>query len=177
MPLSKENLQQFIEYGKYDICITTEKVVHSNVEWIPLFEEEIFLTVPKSFEEAEDGEISLHEVGNLSFIGLTDQYSFRQVTDQFCQSVGFTPGYQVEVEEATIILQLVKHGRGAAFTPETSINLYEDKIKHLKIKDGKFTRTIGLLKHRKVYPTNISQAFIAHCRQYFQEWDSHRIGK
>ncbi|MEI4771923.1 LysR family transcriptional regulator [Psychrobacillus sp. FJAT-51614] len=168
VPLSKENLQQFIENDKYDVCITTEKIEHSNVEWVPLFEEEIFLTVPKSYKEAKTGTIDLMELRNISFIGLTDQYSFRQFTDQFCKSVGYTPTYQVEVEEATTILQMVKNGRGAAFTPETSVNLYEDKIKHLKIENGKFTRTIGLLKHRYTYPTKISEAFVSHCHSYFQ---------
>ena len=169
VPLSKENLQQFIENGKYDVCITTEKIEHSNVEWVPLFEEEIFLTVPKSYKEAKTGTIDLMKLDNISFIGLTNQYSFRQFTDQFCKSVGYTPIYQVEVEEATTILQIVKNGRGAAFTPETSVNLYEDKIKHLKIENGKFTRTIGLLKHRYSYPTKISEAFVSHCHRYFQD--------
>lgn len=75
--------------------------------------------------------------------------------------------YQVEVEEATTILQLIKHGRGAAFTPETSVDLYEDRLKHLRIENGKFTRTIGLLKHKYRYETKISKAFIAHCYNYF----------
>lgn len=169
VPLSKENVQQFIENGKYDVCITTERLDHPNVEWVPLFEEEIYLTVPKSYQEANAGTINLMELDeDLSFIGLTDQYRFRQFTDQFCKSIGYSPFYQVEVEEATTILQLVRNGRGAAFTPETSVNLYDDNIKHLKIENGKFTRTIGLLKHTDLYPTKISQAFIAHCRAYFQ---------
>jgi len=168
VPLSKENLQQFIENGKYDVCITTEKIEHSNVQWIPLFEEEIFLTVPKSYKEANTGTIDLMKLDNISLIGLTNQYSFRQFTDQFCNLVGYTPIYQVEVEEATTILQMVKNGRGAAFTPETSVNLFEDKIKHLKIENGKFTRTIGLLKHRYTYQTKITEAFVSHCLRYFQ---------
>ncbi len=167
-PLSKENLQSFIENGKYDVCITTEKIEHSNVEWVPLFEEEIFLTVPKAHKEAKTETIDLTKLDNISFIGLTNQYSFRQFTNQFCRSIGYTPTYQVEVEEATTILQLVKNGRGVAFTPETSVNLNEDKIKHLKIENGKFTRTIGLLKHRYTYPTKISEAFVLHCQHYFQ---------
>lgn len=168
-PLSKENLQQFIENGKYDLCITTERINHPNVEWVPLFEEEIYLSVSKSFKEANAESIDLLELeDNFPFIGLTEQYSFRQFTNQFCKTIGYNPFYQVEVEESTIILQLVKNGRGAAFTPETSKHLYEDKIKHLKIKNGKFTRTIGLLKHKYLYPTKTSQAFIAHCIKYFQ---------
>lgn len=171
VPLSHENLMQFVEYGKFDLCITTEKITHPNAEWLPLFEEEIFLTVPNSYPEAQFDTIDLTTLRELPFIGLASSYSFRQFTDQFCQSIGYSPKYQVEVEEATTILQLVKNGRGAAFTPVTSFNLYEDKIKHLKIINGKFTRTIGLLKHRYMYPTKISQAFIEHCYDYFTKND------
>ena len=169
VPLSKENLQQFIENGKYDVCITTEKIEHSNIEWVSLFEEEILLAVPKSYKEEKTGTINLMKLDNISFIGLTNRYSFRQMVNQFCKSVGYTPNYQVEVEEATTVLQMVKNGRGVAFTPETSVNLYDDKIKYLKIENGKFTRTIGLLKHRYSYPTKMSEAFIEHCLRYFQD--------
>jgi LysR family transcriptional regulator, transcription activator of glutamate synthase operon len=171
VPLSKDNLEQFIDYGKFDLCIVTEKIEHPNVEWIPLFEEEIFLTVPMSFEEAKTDIIDIKNLRSLPFIGLTQDYRFRQLTDSFCESMGYSPEYQVEVEEATTILQLVKNGRGAAFTPETSVNLYDNNIKHLRIANGKFSRTIGLLKHRYSYPTAISQAFIKHCYQFFNHDD------
>ena len=169
VPLSRENVFQFIENGKYDVCITTENVDHPNVQWIPLFEEEIFLTVPTSFTEAEQDTIELSKLGNIPFIGLTSEYSFRQLTDQFCQSVNYIPNYQIEVEEATAILQFVKSGHGVSFTPETSVNIEDSKVKHLTISDGKFTRTIGLLKHRQSYPTKISLAFIEHCYLYFEK--------
>lgn len=169
VPLSKENLQQYIEHGKYDLCITTKEIEHVNVEWVPLFEEELYLTVPTSFNVAKRDSIDLTELADYPFIGLTNQYSFRQLTDHFCYSVSFTPNYQVEVEEATTILQLVKNGRGVSFTPETSVNRSEDKIKHLIIENGRFTRTIGILKHRQLYPSQITGAFIAHCHRYFQE--------
>lgn len=169
VPLSQENLTQFVEFGKYDICITTKKVEHSNVEWIPLFEEEIFLTVPKDYPEAQFDSIDLSTLRELPFIGLTSQYSFRQFTNQFCKEQGYNPVYQVEVEEATTILQLVKNGRGAAFTPETSLDMYENKIKHLKIENGNFKRTIGLLQHLNMYQTKIAEDFTQHCKDYFND--------
>ena len=170
MPLSKENVTQFIENGKYDVCITTEKIEHPNVEWIPLFEEEIYLTVPKSYPEAKFDTIDLTTLRELPFIGLMEQYSFRQFTDTFCEEMGYKPSYQVEVEEATTILQLVKNGRGAAFTPQTSVNYYDGNIKHIRITNGKFTRVIGLLKHRYSYPTKISVSFVEHCHEYFNQY-------
>lgn len=173
VPLSKDNLEQFIEYGKFDLCITTEKLNHPNVEWLPLFNEEIFLTVPSTYPEAELESVHLSELRSLPFIGLTAEYRFRQLTDNFCRENGYTPEYQVEVEEATTILQLVKNGRGAAFTPETSMSMYDDKIRHIRIENGEFTRTIGLLKHKYTYTTAISKAFIQHCYNYFES--THKI--
>ena len=170
VPLSKKNVTQFIENGKYDVCITTEKIEHPYVEWHPLFEEEIFLTVPISFPEAENDFIELSKMRDIPFVGLTHQYGFRILTDQFCDDIGFKPHYQFEFEEATAILKFVKSGRGVSFTPETAVDQSETQVKHLKIKDGKFTRTIGLLKHRQMYPTKLSTAFMEHCYQYFEDY-------
>lgn len=168
VPLSQENLHQFVENGKYDLCITTERIEHNNIEWLPLYTEDIYLTVPKCFSEARKDSVNLTELDeNIPFIGLSNQYSFRQLTDKISQAAGFSPFYQAEVEEATAILQLVKKGHGAAFTPETSMNIYDDQVQHLKIENKDFTRTIGLLKHKYMYPTKISQAFIKKSQSYF----------
>ncbi len=170
LALSQENLTKFIEYGKYDLCITTKKIVHPNIEWVPLFEEEIYLTVPNEFPEAKLDEIDMSTLRDLPFIGLTQDFSFRQFTDQFCYEQDYVPTYQVEVEEATTILQLVRSGRGAAFTPQTSVSYYDDNIQHIKIKGGQFTRTIGLLKHTKIYETKLAKDFIQHCTHYFENY-------
>lgn len=168
VPLSQENLHQFIENGKYDLCITTERIEHNSIEWLPLYTEEIYITVPKYFSEAKKDSVNLTELDeNIPFIGLTNQYSFRQLTDNILQATGFSPYYQVEVEEATAILQLVKKGHGVAFTPETSMNIYDHQVKHLKIENKDFTRTIGFLKHKYMYPTKISQVFIKKSQAYF----------
>ncbi|MER2007110.1 MAG: hypothetical protein ABS939_06620 [Psychrobacillus sp.] len=34
------------------------------------------------------------------------QYRFRQLSDRFCKSVGYTSKYQVEVEEVTTIIKM-----------------------------------------------------------------------
>lgn len=168
VPLSQENIHQFIENGKYDLCITTERIDHHNIESLPLYTEDIFLTVPTNFKESSQTSIDLKTLkDDIPFIGLTKQYSFRQLTDNISEKAGYYPSYQVEVEEATAILQLVKKGHGVSFTPETSMNNYDGQVKHLKIENEGFTRTIGLLKHKYMYPTKISQAFIEHSRSYF----------
>ncbi|MED1607675.1 LysR family transcriptional regulator [Cytobacillus kochii] len=169
VPLSKNNLQHFVEFGKYDVCITTEEVQHPNVEWSPLFNEQVYLSVPLAFDESRLDTIDLTKIESLPFIGLTNNYSFRQFTDNFCQSINFKPSYQFEVEESTAILQFVKNGRGVSFSPQSAIHLFPNEIKHLEITNGKFERTIGLLNHKNSYPTKITECFLQHCLEFYQD--------
>lgn len=166
--LSKSNIKEFIDNRKYDICITTEKIEHLNVEWIPLFEESIYLTIPKAYKEAHATSIDLTKLDeSIPYIGLTSQYKFRQFTDDKCDAIGYAPNYRIEVEEATTILQLVKSGRGVSFTPETSINPQHDTISHLRIENEPFKRTIGLLVHKYNFKTQVTEAFVQHYIDYF----------
>lgn len=173
LPLSKENLHNFVENGQYDICITTEEIIHPNVKWIPLIEEEIFLTVPSSFPQSPFSEIDLHAFKDMPFIGLQKNYHYRKLTDQLCSNYGFLPDYRVEVEEATAILQLIKRGKGLSFTPRTSINPADDLLKHLCIKNGPFSRKIGILQHNYMYQTEIIDNFIEYCHLYFKDFPSY----
>ncbi|KGR90148.1 transcriptional regulator [Ureibacillus massiliensis 4400831 = CIP 108448 = CCUG 49529] len=167
--LSKENLYNFIENGRYDICISASEFTHPNIKWIPLFEEEIFLTVPSTFPISNFNEIDLQHFKDTPFIGLSTNYSYRQFTDSLCLRYNFVPKYRVEVEEATTILQLIKNGKGVSFTPHTAIDLSEEKLKHLRIKNGPFTRKIGLLQHNNTYQAKIINKFIEHCHAYFKD--------
>lgn len=169
VPLSKDNLNNFLEFGKYDVCITTEEIQHPNIKWTALFNEEIYLSVPVSYKEAKHDTIDLKTIADLPFVGLTNKYTFRQFTDHFCQSFDFEPKYQFEVEESTTILQLVKNQRGISFSPQSAIHLFPSDIKHLRITNGKFERKIGLLQHKNAYPTKITEQFMQHCLAFYQD--------
>lgn len=169
--LSRENLEAFTLEGKYDICITTVPVTGDSIEWIPLYEEEIFLSVPIHHTLAQQNSVNLLALNDVSFIGLNQDFSFRKLTDTYCEQMHFCPYYQYEVEEPTIILQLVKNGRGISFSPKSSINLYPNQIKHLRIENSPFQRTIGLAIHRYQYRSNLTNEFINHCKEYYDVVD------
>ena len=169
--LSKENLQDFIERGLHDLCITTEQIEHPNLEWIPLVEERIYLSVPKSHPFAERDSIDLMDLNdeNLAFIGLLETFAFRKLTDEYCAQNGVTINYQIEVEESTAILHLVRSGHGVSFSPKYATNLYRDEIKHVLINDVKFMRTVGILKHKHYYQSKRAQAFLESAAAFFEE--------
>ena len=170
--LSTENMADFIERGVHDLCITTEKVEHPNLEWIPLVEERIYLSVPKSHPFANKESIDINEFADerLKFVGLLESFAFRKLTDEFFLQHGINLNYQIEVEESTAVLHLVRAGKGVSFSPQYAIDLYPSQIKHIPINDLNFKRTIGILKHKHYYQTKRAKAFINSAMEYFKEF-------
>lgn len=170
--LSKKNMDLFIEHGKFDACLTTQQIDHPNVSWIPLTQEDIYLTVPDSYPAATFSEIYLKDLVDMPFIGLTQSYAYRQLMDQKCAEIEFEPNYRIELEESTAVLQLVKNGFGAAFMPQSSLSLLDDSVKYLHIADSVFKRDIGLVVHNNRYKPEILNQFIQHCHTFFDAFSN-----
>ena len=88
--------------------------------WEPLITEEIFLVVP-SGRLSERESVYLHEVKDEPFISMNTGYGFRHLTDEFCKEAGFTPHIAFEVDEPTVISDLIKQGLGIAFVPSLTL--------------------------------------------------------
>lgn len=72
-------------------------------------------------------------------------YGFRHLTDGFCKEAGFTPHIAFEVDEPTVISDLIKQGLGIAFVP--SLTLLKNSTlasSKLRIIEPNCQRTIGL---------------------------------
>lgn len=116
-----QEMKILLENGEVDFCFLTDEINGTSIEWITLFEEEIFLSVPSNHHLANRNSISLEEVANETFINRTSGYGFRNLTDHFCNQAGFVPYTPIELEEAGAILRLVEMGLGISFTPELSL--------------------------------------------------------
>ncbi|MFJ7849931.1 LysR family transcriptional regulator [Peribacillus sp. NPDC097206] len=155
---SSSEMQSKLEKAELDICISTSRIDSSNIEWIPLIDEEIFLSVPLNHRLANRKSIDLEEVAEEKFIGLQQGYGFRDITDQFCKEAGFTPNTTVELEESWAVQKLVELGNGIAFIPSLSILRDSAPNTHrIKITNPDCKRTIGMAWNKNHY---LSQAAI-----------------
>ncbi|MFS0782650.1 LysR family transcriptional regulator [Bacillus sp. 1P06AnD] len=165
--LSEQNINDFIHEGTYDLCITTDRIDHPHLEWLLLDEEQMYISVPRNHPMAEMDTIDLENKTLEHVIGLPASYSFRQLTDHWCSSVNATARHTIEVEESTIILQLVRAGKGISFSPHSATHLYRDDIHHIKIENYQFKRKIGLLLHRHYHRSSLSKKFVDYCKDFF----------
>lgn len=145
-------MKKQLEDGDIDFCISMRPIEGTEIEWMTLLDEEIFLSVPPDHPLAHRSSVHLNEVCNEVFINRPMGYDFRDLTDQFCSEAGFTPHTPLELEEAGAILRLIELGLGISFTPQLSL-LQENlpKTVQIPITAPRCRRNIGLAWHKGRY--------------------------
>lgn len=144
-------LQRLLE-GTLDLMIVPNPIVDHRITWIPLFEEEMFLIVPKNHPFAHRKRISLIEAKDERFICYEKGQSMRITAERLFLEAGFTPNIAFEGDDLSIILQLVNEGAGISFFPKYSfLDAYLDKTSMLRITNPVSFQTVGIawMKDRK----------------------------
>jgi len=156
---SSENMKRLILDNKIDFGISTTPITTHDIKWIPLLDEEIFLTFPSNHHLSEQNIVSLSTVKYERFVGLLPGYGFRDITDEFCQQAGVKPNYTLEMEESGAIFKLVREGYGVAFAPETSFFSPHPGVVPISIKYPEFKRTIGVAFKKNHYFSEATENF------------------
>jgi len=163
-------MQQQLEKGEVDLCITSPPVEGRGVKIMPLFKEEIILIVPNQHRLANREEIELHELVDDPFVSLKIGYGIRDTADYLCKQAGFVPNIAFEVNEPSLVSCLVQSGVGVAFLP---MNAWKGTLEQttacLHIKEPQFQRTIGLSWLEERYFSAASQRL----RQFVIDYFSH----
>ncbi|MCY3035237.1 LysR family transcriptional regulator [Aerococcus sp. Group 2] len=151
-----------------DFWIATHEINHDQVETLPIISEEIFVTVSQKHPLAQAKQVFLSDLKAEKFVGSSQGYSFRELTDGFCQQAGFTPNYQIELEDAAAIHKLVEAGYEISFTPKISLLSSQEKIIPLRVADYSIQRTISLVYKKDHYFSQAAKAFFDFSRDYLR---------
>lgn len=167
---SSDHMKKQLESGEIDVGISTTPIIGDEIEWLPVLEEELMLTVPLNHPLADRGSIRLIEVKDDPFIVMPNGFDFRRMTDAFCAEAGFSPNYAFEGVETGITQELVEKGLGVAFFPPlvTSKRVYDLQTAKLSIIEPKCSRSVGLVWHKRRSCPQIVQDFIAYTIQYLE---------
>ncbi|WP_445662142.1 LysR substrate-binding domain-containing protein [Bacillus sp. FSL R12-0069] len=146
----------------------SEKAAHLLIPY--LFWSILYLLTTNDMITLQGGikSVYLHEVKDEPFISMNTGYGFRHLTDEFCKEAGFTPYIAFEVDEPTVISDLIKQGLGIAFVP--SLTLLKNStlaLNKLRIIEPICKRTIGLSWSKKRYLSKTAQQFREFVIHYF----------
>ena len=100
-----------------DVEFTSRRSRRPDVRWEPIMPEELFLAVPPDHRLAALEETSLTEVAEDPFITLGRTWELRRLSDELCQSAGFTPQVAFEGDDLPMVHGFVAAGLGVAIVP------------------------------------------------------------
>jgi DNA-binding transcriptional LysR family regulator len=162
----KEIISQ-LENQTIDICISTFPIVHPNIEWLPLMDDEIMLSVPKGHRLANRKSIHLSEVAYERFISLSLEDYVWQLTDLLCKIAGFEPNIVYQIAEAGVVQSLVELNLGVTLTPRSLSKFSKLRSVQLPIDEPVCKRTIGLVWHKGHFISRTVAQFIQFCKEFF----------
>jgi DNA-binding transcriptional LysR family regulator len=165
-------MEKLIQQNHIDFGISSYPIIGENIEWQHLLDDEIFLTVPKGHHFSKREVITIDEIKNEKFIGLTKGYGFRDMTDNLSKEVGVEPNHQIEVEDSGAILQLVKQGYGVSFTPGLSLLTEHPGIVVIPIDSPNFCRPIGISFKKDNYFSKASRDFLDFIIDFFNDYST-----
>lgn len=166
---STVKMQQQLQNGEVDFCISSPPIEGDFIECIPLETEEIFLLVPSGHKFAKYDEISLIEAANEPFISLKEGFGIRDLTEELCYQAGFSPNIIFETDISANLMEMVNSNMGVALLPILQWNVIpQNKSVPIHIKEPVCNRIIALSFIKGHYLTEASIQFKDYLIDYFK---------
>jgi DNA-binding transcriptional LysR family regulator len=144
--------------GETDLCLMATHPERPEIEWLHLFEEEIFAVVPPDHPLASRESVKLAELANEPFITFKPGWGLRQLMEELCRQAGFVPRTAFEGEEVATVHGLVAAGLGVALIPRSPAPR-EARAAWLRVSDPRCKRAIGVAWVRDRYLSAVATLF------------------
>ncbi|WP_111891793.1 LysR family transcriptional regulator [Acinetobacter sp. MB5] len=166
---SNQDLVTKLKQTEIDAIIVAlnETTASNDFEVLPMFQDDIFLAVPKDSKYAELAEIDLSLLKEETFITLNKGFATHSDSEVVFQKAGFEPKVALQVSDIFTLISMVSSGVGFALLPGRISAVYESSVKLIPLQaDFHIQQHIGLvfLKSKERDPNLL--ALIAECRMF-----------
>jgi LysR family malonate utilization transcriptional regulator len=144
-----------------------ESVSDPDCEQLPLFSDDIFLATPADSPFAQQSEVDLSDLREMTFITLTQGFATHRDGARVFEQAGFEPKVAMQVNDIFTLLSMVSSGVGYALLPGRIAAVYENRVRLVPLQARyRMQQHIGLvfLKARERDPNLL--ALLAECRMY-----------
>jgi LysR family malonate utilization transcriptional regulator len=144
-----------------------ESVNDPDCEQLALFSDDIFLATPANSPFAQQNEVDLADLREMTFITLTQGFATHRDGARVFQQAGFEPKVAMQVNDIFTLLSMVSSGVGYALLPGRIAAVYENRVRLIPLQARyRMQQHIGLvfLKARERDPNLL--ALLAECRMY-----------
>lgn len=168
---SINEMEDLLQNGDVDICLTALTTQIAGVCSSPVFEEEVYLAVPPNHRYSDRQSISLAEAAAEPFIGYNEGQFYQPLNDMFFEEARIHPKYICRVNEPSAIASLVRAGIGVALVGECGRSS-DSPLTLLKINDHNTKRIYRMIWLESRYLSAAAREFTEFVKKSFSESNS-----
>ena len=155
-------IRKLIE-GTLDVVMApSTEIVNECIDFIPLFEQELFLVVYNNHPLAGRTSVTIDDFKNEKFIMIKKETDLHFQTDSLFKKFNIVPNIFFEVDECNSMASFVGAQLGIAIMPKIpSLDVY--KVTAIPFEGRTVSRTISLLWNNRVKHTPALKSFLDYC--------------
>ena len=161
-------LLEKLALGELDVCLVASLDMKGDIYWEKLWDEELYLIVPKQHELGSKKSVSLNEFASEPFISIKKGNSLRETVDNLYKKEGFTLNVAFEGEEIHTVAGLVESGLGVSLIPHIK-GLEQYNVHIISVNAENCKREIGLAYLQTRFMSPVTLQFINYLRAYFED--------
>ncbi|WP_281886195.1 LysR family transcriptional regulator [Paenibacillus sp. YYML68] len=147
--------------NELDLGIVFLPMEHEELEAIPLYKEHLALAVCVDHPVAQASFVTLDILKETPSVLLPNTYFLRQIINEHCRSLAFTPQPVLEMTTMESIITMVSKGVGVTILPKAYLDYIDHpQIRTLRIQNPVLTTQIGLVYRKNKHLCAASRVFM-----------------
>lgn len=147
--------------NELDLGIVFLPMEHEDLEAIPLYKEYLALAVSVDHPMAQTPFVTLDILKDTPSVLLPNTYFLRQVINEHCRSLAFTPQPVLEMTTMESIITMVGKGVGVTVLPKGYLDYIDNpQIQTIPIKNPVLTTQIGIVYRKNKHLCAASRVFM-----------------
>ena len=148
---------------RFDLALITLPFPESDIELVPLFEEELLILKPSTQRVSgwHIGVMQPSELASAGFILYPKRSNMRTIIEGFLREIGITPRVLMEADDTEAIKELVETGFGYSILPEGALHGRPRFFQTYRVQNRKLVRTQALAmarsQHRRALTESIAR--------------------
>lgn len=151
-------ISRLIAKEEVDLALISPINLEKSVVWQKLWEEPMYLVVPKDHKLSKRRSVKINELQEEKFIMLKEGFSLREISNRLFKQAGIQPEITFEGEELNTIAGLISVGLGISIMPEIK-EIETNGLVTIQIEDDNSLRIIGLGWKENHYLSPASRRF------------------
>lgn len=147
--------------NELDLGVVFLPMDHENLTAIPLYTQNLALAAPADHPVSREPYVTLHILKEIPCILLPNTYFMRELINEQCRSLDFSPKPIIEMTTMESIIAMVSRGAGVTILPKAYLDYTgNEQIRTIPIQNPTLTTQIGVVYRKNKHLCAASRVFM-----------------